>query len=303
MRLLLFTGCRKSEILTLRWSDYRDGHLYLRDSKTGPRTVWLSRPARDVLENINWAGTWVFPGQRAGQPASQAWLWIFWKRVRAEADLPDVRLHDLRHTFASFALRQGESVLVIGRLLGHSTIYRWVQHFAPEMEKRLRWQWRRPQSRRWRIDETYVKVRGEWAYLYRAVDKLGNTIDFFLSSTRNTKAAKRFLGKALRGMKDWELPEVLNTDKAPTYAGAIAELKAAGKCPKDTRHRQVKYLNNVVEADHGKLKQLIRPVRGFKALKTAYATIKGFEVMRALRKGQARFFNLEGGIVGEARIV
>ena len=120
VRLLLFTGCRKGEILTLRWSDYRDGHLYLRDSKTGPRTVWLSRPARDVLENINRAGSWVFPGQRTGQPASQAWLWIFWKRVRAEADLPDVRLHDLRHTFASFALRQGESVLVIGRLLGHS---------------------------------------------------------------------------------------------------------------------------------------------------------------------------------------
>ena len=141
------------------------------------------------------------------------------------------------------------------------------------------------------------------AYLYRAVDKLGNTIDFYLSATRNTKAAKRFLGKALRGLKEWEQPEVLNTDKAPAYAAAIAELKAEGKCPKDTRHRQVKYLNNVVEADHGKLKLLIRPVRGFKTMKTAYATIKGFEVMRALRKGQAGMFALQGGIVGEARIV
>ena len=91
-------------------------------------------------------------------------------------------------------------------------------------------------------------------------------------------------------MKEWEQPEVLNTDKAPAYAAAIAELKAEGKCPKDTRHRQVKYLNNVIEADHGKLKLLIRPVRGFKTLKTAYATIKGFEVMRALRKGQAGMF-------------
>ena len=98
-------------------------------------------------------------------------------------------------------------------------------------------------------------------------------------------------------------PEALNTDKAPAYAAAIAELKAEGKCPKDTRHRQVKYLNNVIEADHGKLKLLIRPVRGFKTLKTAYATIKGFEVMRALRKGQAGMFALQGGIVGEARIV
>ena len=175
-----------------------------------------------------------------------------------------------------------------GVAVDHSTIYRWVQRFAPEMEKRLRWQWRRPQSRSWRVDETYIKVRGKWAYLYRAVDKLGNTIDFYLSATRNTKAAKRFLGKALRGMKDWEQPEVLNTDKAPAYAAAIAELKAEGKCPKDTRHRQVKYLNNVVEADHGKLKLLIRPVRGFKTMKTAYATIKGFEVMRALRKGPSR---------------
>ena len=146
-------------------------------------------------------------------------------------------------------------------------------------------------------------MRGKWAYLYRALDKLGNTIDFYLSATRNTKAAKRFLGKALRGLKAWEQPEVLNTDKAPTYAAAIAQLKAEGKCPNETKHRQVKYLNNVVEADHGKLKQLIGPVRGFKTMRTAYATIKGFEVMRALRKGQAEMFSLQGGIVGEARIV
>ena len=154
-----------------------------------------------------------------------------------------------------------------------------------------------------RIDETCVTVRGQCAYLYRALDKRGNTIDFYLSAARSTKAAKRFLGNALRALKEWEQPEVLNTDKAPTCAAAVAELKAEGKCPTETRHRQVKYLNNVVEADHGKLKQLVRPVRGFKTLKTAYATIKGFEVMRALRKGQAGPFALEGGIVGEAKLV
>ena len=167
----------------------------------------------------------------------------------------------------------------------------------------LRWQWRRARSRNWRVDETYVRVRGKWAYLCRVVDKFGDTIDFHLSATRNSKAAKRFLGKALRGCKEWELPEVVNTDKAPTYAAAVAELKAEGRCPQETRHRQVKYLNNVVEADHGKLKQLIRPVRGFKTLRPAYATIKGFEVMRTWRKGQARVFALQDGIVGEARIV
>lgn len=185
----------------------------------------------------------------------------------------------------------------------HSTSYRCVQRYAPEIEKRLRWQWRRPKSTSWRVDETYVKVHGQWAYLYRALDKHGNTIDFYLSPTRNARAAKRFLGKALTGLKQWEKPEIINTDKAPTYGIAISELKAEGKCPADTMHRQVKYLNNVIEADHGKLKQLIRPVRGFKTLKTAYATIKGFEVMRALRKGQAAIFNLTRNIRGEARIV
>ena len=114
-----------------------------------------------------------------------------------------------------------------------------------------------------------------------ALDKDGNTIDFHLSPTRNTAVAKRVPGKALGGLKEWEKPTVVNTDKAPTHSAALAELKQEGRCPQDTLHRQVKYLNNVIEAGHGKLKQLIRPVRGFKTLKTAYATIKGFEVMRA----------------------
>jgi IS6 family transposase len=131
-----------------------------------------------------------------------------------------------------------------------------------------------------------VKICGKWTCLYRSVDKFGNPIDFHLSPTRNAKAAKRFLSKALTGLKDWENPIVINTDKAPTYGIAISELETEGKCPKEMVHRQVKYLINVVEADHGKLKQLIKPVRGFKTLKTAYATIKGFEIMRALRKGR-----------------
>jgi transposase-like protein len=176
----------------------------------------------------------------------------------------------------------------------HSTIYRWVQRYAPEIEKQLRWHWRRPQTTSWRVDETYVKVRGQWTYLYRAVDKFGNTIDFYLSPTRNAKAAKRFLGKALNGLKDWEKPTVVNTDKSSTYGIAIAQLKAENRCPIELVHRQVKYLNNIVEADHGKLKQLIKPVRGFKTLKTAYATIKGFEVMRALRKRTGCDFQPDG---------
>ena len=186
----------------------------------------------------------------------------------------------------------------------HSTIYRWVQRYAPEIEKRLRWYWKRPSIwRSWRVDETYVRVSGKWVYLYRAVDKFGDTIDFYLSPTRNTKAAKRFLGKALKGLKDYEKPLKINTDKAPIYGPAIAELKAEGKCLEDMEHRQVKYLNNVVEADHGKLKRLIKPTLGFKSMKTAYATLKGFEVMHALKKGQAKPWQYQDGIMGEVRLI
>ena len=119
VRLLLLTGCRKSEILTLRWSDYREGHLFLRDSKTGPRTVWLSQPARDVLDGLDRTGQWMFPAPRGQGPRSKGWLERFWDQVRAETGLSGVRLHDLRHTHASVALRQGETVLTIARLLGH----------------------------------------------------------------------------------------------------------------------------------------------------------------------------------------
>ena len=121
VRLLLLTGCRKGEILTLRWSDYREGRLFLRDSKTGPRTVWLSEPARNILDALERKGSWVFSACRTRGPHGDGWLNRFWWKLRAEAELRDVRLHDLRHTHASIALREGETVLAIGRLLGHAS--------------------------------------------------------------------------------------------------------------------------------------------------------------------------------------
>ncbi|SOD22606.1 IS6 family transposase [Nitrosomonas ureae] len=196
-----------------------------------------------------------------------------------------------------------EMMLERGFEVDHTTIYRWVQHYAPEMEKRMRWYWKPTLGYSWRVDETYVKVKGKWTYLYRAVDKHGNTIDFYLSSTRNKKAAKRFLGKALKSIKPWAHPQTINTDKAPTFGPAIDELKEEGKCPEDTVHRQVKYLNNIVEADHGKLKRLINPVRGFKSMKTAYATIKGFELMHMFRKGQMDAWKYGQGLIGEIRLI
>ena len=99
------------------------------------------------------------------------------------------------------------------------------------------------------------------------------------------------------------MPRVINTDKAGCYGVAIAELKKEGKLAQKTQHRQVKYLNNIVEADHGKLKRLIGPTLGFKTMKAAYATIKGFEVMRALKKGQARPWRYQEGIMGEVRLI
>ncbi len=196
-----------------------------------------------------------------------------------------------------------EMMLERGVEVDHTTLYRWIQQYAPEIEKRLRYYWKPAMGRNWRVDETYVKVKGKWTYLYRAVDSRGHTIDFFLSATRNSKAAKRFLGKALKSMKSWEHPSSINTDKSPTYGIAIERLKKEGKCPEHMKHYQVKYLNNIIESDHGKLKRLIKPTLGFKSMKTAYATLKGFEIMRMFKKGQLSAWMNEKNVIGEVRFI
>ena len=116
--LLVLTGCRRGEILNLKWSYYREGNIFLPDSKTGPRTVWLSSAARRVLAGLPRRSGWVFPAKRARGPMSG--IYRFWYGFRAEANLDDVRLHDLRHSYASIAMAHGETVLTIGRLLGHA---------------------------------------------------------------------------------------------------------------------------------------------------------------------------------------
>ena len=190
-----------------------------------------------------------------------------------------------------------------GIKVDHTTIYRWVQKYAPEIEKRLRWYWKPGWSASWKVDETYIRVKGKWMYLYRAITKKGETVDFYLSATRNQKAAKRFLGKALNSIKPYKHPNTLNTDKDKAYGPAIKTLKEEGICAESLGHRQVKYLNNRIESDHGKLKRLINPVLGFQSKRTAYATIKGFEVMRMFRKGQMDLWCYGQGIAGEVRLV
>ena len=120
IHLLLLTGCRASEVRTLQWRDFRDGQLHLRDSKTGPRIVWLSTPSRDVLAGLPRTSRWVFPSPRTDDPVTKSAVEKFWFRVRSDAGLKDVRLHDIRHTYASLAITAGETVPVVGRLLGHN---------------------------------------------------------------------------------------------------------------------------------------------------------------------------------------
>jgi transposase, IS6 family len=193
----------------------------------------------------------------------------------------------------------GEMMQERGIDVDHTTIFRWVQRYAPEIEKRVRC-YQGPRSDSWRVDETYVRVGGKWKYLWRAIDKHGRLIDFMLSDRRNAKAAYRFLGKALKIVKDWP-PSSITTDKLASYLKAIRRLKRDGKLASDAEHRQSKYLNNIIEADHGALKPVIRRVRGFKTMRTASATIKGFEVMRMIRRGHCIL--KEPGAKGEVRFV
>ncbi len=135
VRLIVLTGCRQSEIRTLKWSEYREGHLYLRDSKTGPRTVWLSSAGRAVLDRIPRTTDWTFPAPRGDGPMPVETLYRQWRVIRTAANLHGVRLHDLRHSYASIALHNGESITTIGRLLGHrdsATTLRYT-HFSTTM--------------------------------------------------------------------------------------------------------------------------------------------------------------------------
>src|SRR5581483_5372083 len=167
-----------------------------------------------------------------------------------------------------------------GVTVDHSTLNRWVIKYAPEVEKQFR---RRqcPVGRSWRLDETYVKIKGKAAYLYRAVDKEGHTIDFLLTPNRDREAAEAFLHKAVRSQG---LPEKITIDKSGSNTAAITHYNKTHETAIVIRHS--KYLNNLVEQDQRAVKRVVRPRLGCKSFWAARCTIAGIEVMHAIRKGQ-----------------
>src|ERR1700747_3217759 len=179
----------------------------------------------------------------------------------------------------SLSYRDVEELLAErGLLVDHVTVWRWVQRYAPEIQRRLRSRLKATNDS-WRVDETYVRVKGKWVYLYRAVDSTGSTIDCLLSAKRDTASAERFLTKAVDG-ENHPAPRVINTDKHAAYPPAIVELKAEGVLEKKCRHRPVQYLNNVLEQAHRAIKRRIRASQHFRSFWAARRTIAGYEAIQ-----------------------
>ena len=228
-----------------------------------------------------------------------------WRHFQSDLILLNVRWY-LRYSLSYRDL--AEMMLERGVKVAHTTIYRWVQAYSPELDKRCRPHLRRTHDS-WRIDETYVKVKGKWKYLYHAVDSEGNTLDFMLSAKRDAKAAKRFLKKVLNASHTIE-PRVLTVDKNAAYppancqvsARAIDALKKDEALPKATETRQVKYLNNIVEQDHRFIKRRTKAGLGFASFNTARRALKGYETMNMIRKGQIKDAE-KGDVMGQISFI
>ncbi|WP_157660816.1 IS6 family transposase [Burkholderia ubonensis] len=183
----------------------------------------------------------------------------------------------------SLSLRNLEEMMEEhGIELDHSTVHRWVTKLVPLFEKAFR-KHKRPVGKSWRMDETYIKVRGQWKYLYRAVDKAGDTVDFLFRARRDRAAAKRYFEKAIDRNG---APETVTVDKSGANLAALQAVNAERETP--IMIRQCKYLNNIVEQDHRAIKRITKPMLGFKDFRCARIILSGIELMHMIRKGQMR---------------
>ncbi len=220
-----------------------------------------------------------------------------WRHYQPEIILLCVRWY-LRYTLSYRDLE--EIMMERGLQIDHSTLNRWVLQYSPELDKRIRRHLKSAKGS-YRIDETYIKVKGKWKYLYRAVDPKGQTIDFMLSAKRDRCAAKRFFRRVIQS-DHAAPPYAMTVDKNPAFPIAFEEIKDEGLIPKGCKLRQIKYLNNIVEQDHRFIKRLVNPGMGFGSFWTAKNTLAGFEAMNMIRKGQVRGVP-KGDILGQANFV
>jgi transposase, IS6 family len=185
----------------------------------------------------------------------------------------------------SLSLRDLEELMAErGLAVDHTTIWRWIQRYRPEVHRRLRGQVKRKLST-WHMDETFVRIAGRWEYLFRAVDGQGQTVDFYLSETRDRKAAKCFLKKALKN-PDNRPPQVFARDGLRSYPAAIRELQVEGRLRRRCQHRTKRYANNRIESDHRSIKRRLRAMQAPRTTPTAQALIQGIEAVHMIRKGQ-----------------
>ena len=169
-----------------------------------------------------------------------------------------------------------------GISVAHTTILRWVQRYVPEFEKH--WQrYAQRVGRSRRVDETYIKIKGKWAYLYRSVDREGHTVDFLLSERRDIAAAKRFFAQAI---KRRGIPQKITLDGYAASHVAVSELQEEGILPAKLLVRTNRYLNNLIEQDHRRVKQRVRSMLGFKRFGYAAITISGIELVHQIKKEQ-----------------
>ena len=176
-----------------------------------------------------------------------------------------------------------------GLSLAHTTIMRWIQCYVPEFEKRWN-RFARPAGRSWRVDETYVKIRGRWTYLYRGVDKEGNTVDFLLRAKRDVAAAKAFFRRALQ--RQGQLPHKITLDGYQASHRGAAEALSEHPEGNQCKIRSSKYVNNLIEQDHRSIKLRLGPMLGLKHFRRAATTIAGIELMHRIRKGQFKLDKL-----------